>query len=254
MLDDLISADVFALSLVFTRMGTAIMLLPGFGESFVSPRVRMMIALSITVVVTPVVADTLPPQPAGLLAGFVLIAGEIIIGLFLGGIVRMMMAALHTAGVIIGFQTSLANATFFDPGSSQQGAIFAAFFNIIGMFLIFVTDLHHLMLMAVADSYTLFRPGAPIPLGDFSEVATRILSGSFVIGMQLSAPFIAVAIVFYAGLGLLGRLMPQIQFFFIAVPLQIVLAFSVLAMTLSAGMMWFLNYFQGSLVRFTGQG
>ena len=131
--------------------------------------------------------------------------------------VRMLISALHIAGVIIGFQTSLANATFFDPSNSQQGAIFAAFLNIIGTFLIFVTDLHHLMLMAIADSYTLFRPGAPLPLGDFSQVVVRVLAESFVLGLQLSAPFIVIAIIFYTGLGLLARLMPQIQVFFIAI-------------------------------------
>ncbi|MEX2453776.1 MAG: flagellar biosynthetic protein FliR [Rhodospirillaceae bacterium] len=254
MLDDLVTGDVFALSLVFARIGAAVMLLPGFGENFVSPRIRLMIALTTTVVVTPIVSASLPPQPPGVLAGFVLIAGEVVIGVFLGGMARMLVSALHIAGVIIGFQTSLANATFFDPGNSEQGAIFAAFLNIIGVFLIFVTDLHHLMLMAVADSYTLFRPGAALPFGNFSEVIVRLIADSFVIGMQLSAPFIALAIVFYAGLGLLGRLMPQIQFFFIAVPLQIILAFGVMAMTLSAGMFWFLSYFQDTLTRFTGQG
>ena len=254
MLDDLLSGDVFAISLVFARLGSAVMLLPGFGETFVSPRVRLMIALSVTVVVTPVVSGYLPPMPSGLLPAFMLIAGEILIGIFLGAMVRMLLSALHIAGVIIGFQTSLANATFFDPSNSQQGAVFAAFLNIIGVFLIFVTDLHHLMLMTIADSYTLFRPGAPLPFGDFSEMVVRLVSDSFVLGMQLAAPFIVIAIVFYTGLGLLARLMPQIQVFFIAIPLQIVLAFSVLAMTLSTGMFWFLSYFQDSLTRFTGQG
>ena len=254
MLDELLTGDVFALALVFARLGAAVMLLPGFGENFVSPRIRLLIALALTVVVTPVVSSYLPPMPTGLLAAFILVAGEVLIGLFLGAMVRMLISALHIAGVIIGCQTSLANATFFDPSNSQQGAIFAAFLNIIGTFLIFVTDLHHLMLMAIADSYTLFRPGAPLPLGDFSHVVVRVLAESFVLGLQLSAPFIVIAIIFYTGLGLLARLMPQIQVFFIAIPLQIILAFSVLAMTLSAGMFWFLSHFQESLTRITGQG
>lgn len=254
MLDELLSADTFAISLVFARVGGAVMLLPGFGETFVSPRIRLMIALATTVVVTPVVSASLPPAPANVLGGFVLIGGEILIGVFFGAMVRIVLSALHIAGVIIGFQTSLANATFFDPANAQQGAVFAAFLNIIGIFMIFASDLHHLMLMVVADSYTLFKPGAPLPMGDFSEMVTRLVSESFVLGMQLSAPFIAVAVVFYTGLGLLGRLMPQIQFFFIAVPLQIMLAFSVMAMTLSAGMFWFLSHFQASLNRFAGLG
>ena len=254
MLDELVTGDVFAVALVFCRVGGAVMLLPGFSENFVNARVRLMIGLALAVVLTPVVSSTLPSMPAGVFAAFVLIGGEILIGVFLGGMVRMLVSALHIAGVIIGFQTSLANASFFDPANAQQGSVIAAFLNIIGVFLIFVSDLHHLMLMAIADSYTLFRPGAPLPLGEFSEMAVRIISGSFILGIQLSAPFIVVGTIFYAGLGLLGRLMPQMQVFFVAIPIQIVIAFLIMAMTLSAGMLWFLSHFQESLLLFTGQG
>lgn len=253
MLDSLLTNDVFMVGLVFARIGSAVMLLPGFAESFVSARIRLMFGLGLSLVVTPAVSQFLPPVPHQVLPGFGLVAGEIVVGLFLGAVVRLMVTSLHVAGVVIGFQTGLANASFFDPAEAQQGSVIAAFLNLVGIFLIFVSDLHHLMLMAIADSYTMFKPGAPIPFGDMSQVVVQTLGHAFSLGIQLAAPFIVVAIVFYAGLGLLGRLMPQIQFFFIAVPLQIILSFSILAMTLSAGMMWFLSNFQDSLMRFTGQ-
>lgn len=228
MLNEILTADAFAFGLVFARLGSAVMLMPGFAESYVSPRIRLMLALALTVVVTPVVSVHLPPMPTAMVGAAVLVGGEVVIGLFLGGLMRLLVSALHVAGVIIGFQTSLSNATFFDPSSSQQGALIAAFFNILGVFMIFVTDLHHLMLMAVADSYTLFKPGGTLQFGDFSQMMIRLLSESFALGLQLAAPFIVVGTVFYAGLGLLGRLMPQVQVFFIAVPLQIMIAFAVM--------------------------
>lgn len=254
MLNEILTADAFAFGLVFARLGSAVMLMPGFAESYVSPRIRLMLALALTVVVTPVVSVHLPPMPTAMVGAAVLVGGEVVIGLFLGGLMRLLVSALHVAGVIIGFQTSLSNATFFDPSSSQQGALIAAFFNILGVFMIFVTDLHHLMLMAVADSYTLFKPGGTLQFGDFSQMMIRLLSESFALGLQLAAPFIVVGTVFYAGLGLLGRLMPQVQVFFIAVPLQIMIAFAVMSMTLSVSMFWFLARFEDNLLRLTGQG
>ncbi|MGB0629809.1 MAG: flagellar biosynthetic protein FliR [Alphaproteobacteria bacterium] len=254
MLNEILTADVFAIGLVFARIGAAMMLLPGFAESYVSPRIRLLISLALSIVITPVVSPHLPPMPPSLLGAAALIIGEIIYGIFLGGLTRLLISALHVAGVVIGFQTSLSNATFFDPSNSQQGALIAAFFNILGVFMIFVTDLHHLMLMAIADSYTLFAPGGPIPFDSFSEIVVRVLADSFKLGIQLAAPFLEVGTVFYAGLGLLGRLMPQVQVFFIAIPLQIMLAFIVMSMTLSAGMFWFLSRFEDNLLRFTGQG
>lgn len=248
MLEQLLPADIFLLMLVFARVGSAIMLLPGFGEVFVSPRVRLLLALAVTLVITPVVSDTLPPAPDAPFAAFVLIAGEIAIGLFLGGLARMMVAALHVAGVIIGFQTSLANAQMFDPVNAGQGSLLGSFLNILGVFLIFAADLHHLMLLALADSYALFIPGAPLPLGHFSAAGVEVLGRSFALGLQISAPLIVMGMLFYLGLGLLSRLMPQVQIFFIAIPVQIALGFLVMAMTLSAGMIWFLDGFQSTFV------
>ena len=246
MLRELISGDLFSLIFVFARIGAAVMLLPGFGEIFIAARVRLLLAIAITVVVTPVVLPYVPTTPVGPLAMFTTIGHELVIGLFLGAMARMMVAALHSAGVIIGFQTSLSNAQLFDPINAGQGSIIGSFLNVLGVFLIFATNLHHLMLMAVIDSYSLFVPGATILVGDFSDVAARILSKSFLLAMQISGTFIVMGMLFYLGMGLLARLMPQVQIFFIAMPIQIFLGFMVMTMTLSASMMWFLGTFQNT--------
>ena len=253
MLNEILTTDAFALGLVFARMGSAVMLMPGFAESYVSARIRLMFALALSIVVTPVVSVHLPPMPASLIGAAALVGGEVVIGIFMGGLTRLLVSALHVAGVIIGFQTSLSSATFFDPSTSQQGALIAAFFTIMGVMLIFATDLHHLMLMAIADSYTLFKPGGPLMFGDFSQTIVRLLSASFALGVQLAAPLVVVGTVFYAGLGLLGRVLPPVQVFFIAIPLQIMIAFSVMAMTISVSMFWFLSRFEDNLLLFTGQ-
>lgn len=246
MLRELITGDLFSLVFVFARIGAALMLLPGFGEIFIAARIRLLLAVAITVVVAPIVTPYVPPTPEGPISMFVALGRELVIGLFLGAMARMMVSALHTAGTIIGFQTSLSNAQLFDPINAGDGSLIGSFLNVLGVFLIFATNLHHLMLMAVVDSYTLFVPGAVLPIGDFSDVAARLLSKSFLLAMQMSAPFIVMGMLFYLGMGLLARLMPQVQIFFIAIPVQIFLGFMVMAMTLSAAMMWFLGTFQNT--------
>ncbi len=247
MLQQLLAADLFSLLLVFARVGAAISVLPGIGEVFVAPRIRLLLAAALTVVIVPVITPGLPPLPAGPLKLFVLLGGEVVIGLLLGVLARFLMATLHVAGTIIGFQTSLANATLFDPANSQQGSLVGGFLSLLGLLLIFSADLHHAMLMAIADSYTLFVPGQPLPLADFSETGARTVARSFDLALQISAPFLVIGLIFNLGLGLLNRLMPQIQVFFIALPLQIVMAFSMVALTLSGGLLWFLTHFQAAL-------
>jgi flagellar biosynthetic protein FliR len=244
-LDQLLPADAFAFLIVFARIGAAMMVLPGFGEIYVLPRTRLLLALAVTVVVAPLVSRFLPAMPPSPLELFLILGAELVIGLFLGTLVRMLISALHVAGTIVGFQSSLASASMFDPANAQQGSLIGTFLGVMGIVMVFVADLHHPMLNAVVDSYTLFSPGGALPWDDFSDLMTRTVAHAFALGMQIAAPFLVVGLVFYLGLGLINRLMPQMQVFFIAMPLQIALAFFIMALTISAAMLWFLNDFQG---------
>ena len=244
MLAELLSQDIFVVFLVFARTGSALMLMPGFGETYVNPRIRLMLAVAISLLVTPAVAGNMPPMPAAPVALLLLLAGEIIIGLFLGAIGRILLMALNTAGTVVAFQSGMANAFVQDPTVAQQASLPAMFLTTTGLLLIFVTNLHHVMLRAMVDSYVVFTPGVMPPIDDFSLVIARLVADSFILGIQLAGPFIAVGLVFYLGVGLLNRLMPQVHMFFIALPMQIILGITVLGLTISALMMWFLGRFQ----------
>lgn len=252
MLAQALSGDAYAILLVFARVGSAVMLLPGFGELFVSPRVRLLLAGAIALVIAPTVSARLPGLPGTALELLLIFGGEIAIGLFLGTLSRILLAALHIAGGVIGMQSSLASAVMFDPASSSQTGIDSGFLYLLGILVIFAADLHHPMLLAVAQSYSLFEPGAALATGDFSELGVRYVSQSFALAMQIAAPYVVAGTVFYVGLGLISRLMPQVQVFFIAMPLQIALSFLLMIVSLAAGIGWFLNSFESSITGFIG--
>lgn len=248
MLEQALTLNLFAFFMVFARVGALIMVLPGFGDSYVSPRIRVMLALAIAFVLTPVVGGAFPAVPDSPLALLILIAFEIVIGVFLGAASRILISALQVAGTIIGYQISLANAFVFDPASAQQGALTGALLSVAAVTLIFVTNLHHLMLMGVANSYELFVPGALPAVADMADFVARAVSRSFVLAMQIAAPFIVAGLSLTVGVGLLNRLMPQVQMFFVAMPLQILLGIAVLMLTFSALMMWFLDVYRDGVV------
>jgi len=243
MLERLMTAEVFALVLIFARIGSAFILMPGIGENYVSPRVRLLLAGAVAILVAPVVAPRLPALPASVSSMFLLLGGEIGIGLFVGTVARVALSALETAGTLISFQTGLASAQVFNPLLSDQGSLVSVLISVVGLVLIFETDMLHLLLRATVDSYTLFVPGALPPIGDFSEMISRLVARSFAIAMQLSAPFLVLSLVTYIALALITRLMPQLQVFFVALPLQIGLGFLLLGLTFSTLMMWFLENF-----------
>ncbi|MBT4168849.1 MAG: hypothetical protein HOE05_11990, partial [Rhodospirillaceae bacterium] len=168
MLGQMLPAEIFAFILVFSRIGSAVMLLPGIGENYVFSRIRLSLALALTLIMYPLVRDSLPVMPISAVALFVLIIGEVIIGLFIGGISRLLISSLHVGGVVIAFQSSLAFAQTVDPNQGTQGAVLAALMTISGVVLIFVSGLHMLLFAGIRDSYELFPAGQPPPVSDFA--------------------------------------------------------------------------------------
>jgi flagellar biosynthetic protein FliR len=246
MLATLLGAEVFQPFLVFVRIGAIVSLMPGFSAAYVSVRVRLMLALAIAVMLTPVLADTLPPPPSSVAGLGLLVLGETVVGVFIGCIGRILLAALHAAGTMAAYYSSLANAIAQDPVSDQQSSTMAGFFATFGMVMLFVTDLHHLLLRAMLDSYELFPAGGLPPVADLAQAMGRLLADSFLVALQLTAPFLVIGIGYQVGVGLLSRLMPQLPVFFFGLPVQIGLQLWVTMLTISGIMIVFLNYFAES--------
>ncbi len=247
MLSELLPANIFAFFVVFARIGSAMVLLPPFGEAFVFVRTRLVLALAISALATPLAAPSLPEPPSGPLALTVILAADILVGLFIGGLARMLLAGLHTASMLIAYQTGLAAALVFDPSQGQQAVVIGRFFNLMALVLLFSTNLHHALLMAVIDSYRVMPPGGLPPVGDFAGQAVAFITGAFIIALQVAAPVVVVGLLFYLGIGLIARLMPAVQIFFIALPLQVMLGFWITMVALAATMLWYLDYMENGI-------
>lgn len=238
-----------AFLLVFARVGTLVMLLPAFGERPIPSRVRLTLALLLTLVMLPLVGGLFgaPAGPAGPIGTLV---GEIAVGLVLGLAARMVMAALQTAGTVIAGQLGLSFATTIDPTIGGQDASLSNFLSLLGVTLIFAADLHHLVIAAIRDSYTLLPPVGLPDTGDAARLAVAAVGRGFSLGVRIAAPFIAFGLLFNLGLGILSRLMPQMQVFFLGVPLTILVGMLILLATLGLMMGVFVTdlgrYLQGA--------
>jgi len=251
MLNELLTLNVFGFFLIFARVGTALMLLPGFSARYISARVRLAFSLAVCLALAPLLMPLMPAIPATPSELLLLMVSEVLIGAFMGTMARIVMGALQTAGTLIAMFASLANALTQDELTEQQSSVISGFLTILGMILIFVTNLHHLMLEALIDTYSLFEPGGSQGVGDFALMMARGVGKSFALGLQLSSPFLIVALVYYVGLGLAGRLMPALPLFFFMMPIQITVQFLVLMAVLSGMMMVFLQHFEDTFFLFT---
>ena len=229
--------------LVFARVGAMVMLLPGFGESNIPTRIKLAIALLLTLIILPLHRAAYHVDLTSMAALGVLMVHEIVIGIVLGATARVTLSALAVAGSVIAQQLGLGFVTAVDPTQGQQGLLIGNFLTILGLTLLFATDTHHLVIAALNDSYAIFAPGELMPSGDIASLATRAFAAAFRIGAQLAAPFLVFGLVFNMGLGVLARLMPQMQVYFVGVPLAILAGFLIFAAVLTTMMGTFLDYF-----------
>lgn len=230
--------------LVFARTGAMLMLLPPISQAGVPSRVRLVLALAISCALAPGHMHSFAAQGLSSPIGLgVLIAEEITAGVLIGGMASIIMGALSVAGQLIATQTGLAYAQLLNPMLGDQEAAIGNFLTLLGGVMIFATNMHHLAISAIEGSYTLIPPGAPLPTADMAELVVRLVSGSFALGVQLAAPFMIFGFAVNASIGLLARLMPQLQVFFIAMPVNLLAGIFLLMLLIGTMMTVFLDYY-----------
>jgi flagellar biosynthetic protein FliR len=232
--------ELWAVTLAFARVGALVMLMPGLGEAAVPARARLGFALLLAIMLAPQGVTA----PNDLWTSTGQIVSEIAVGLTLGGVARILMTALATAGQIFGLETGLSFAQTADPTQGQAGQVIGVFLGLLGVTMVFATNLHHVFLLGIRDSYQVFAVGKPFSVGDAADFALGGFVDAFRIGLQIAAPVVVAGLIFRLGLGVLSRLAPSIQVFFIAMPLNILGGFVILTLGLSAGMLVWLDRMQ----------
>lgn len=247
-----LSGTILVYLLVFARTGAMVMLLPAIGDVNVPSRVRLLLALAISLALAPTVAASYPQQTVANIAILtILIVQEVTAGILVGAMARIIVSSVSVAGFLIASQTGLSYSQTLDPTSNdQQGASLGTFLSMLATVLIFTTNLHHLAIGAIAGSYHLIPPGTSLPTGDMAELAIRLVSGSFLLGFQLAAPFLVFGFAVNAAFGVLARMMPQLQVFFVAAPVNILVGFLVFALIIGSMMTLFLDFYASQMKLF----
>jgi flagellar biosynthesis protein FliR len=243
-----------AFLLTFARIGTMVMLIPGLGEQNLPSRVRLTMALVLTAILMPAHQQAYHVDLKELGPVILLLLQEIVIGAVLGLTARLAISALQIAGTVVAQQLGFGFVTAVDPTQNQQGVLVGNFLTVLGIALIFATDLHFLVIAALNDSYNIFKPGEMPLTGDVAKHITQIVATAFRIGIQLAAPFLVFGLLFNLGLGVLSRLMPQMQVFFIGLPLAILLGLLLLLLVIGAMMGTFVGYMQNLLSQLAAPG
>jgi flagellar biosynthetic protein FliR len=243
-LDPLLQLWTFGAVLVFARIGAALMLLPGFGDFRIPARLRLLFAMTLTILVLPAVSASLPAPTVGLGILLTYLLHELAIGLFIGAAAAVLMSILHMAGAIIAGQIGLSNALSGELFSIEQGAAVGAVLSAAGLLVIFLTGLDHMMLTGLVQSYARFPVAAEPQFQDMADTMAQALSASFGAAMRLAAPFLILGFVFNIGLALANRMMQQLPVFFVGLPVSLAGGFLILSLALPALLLGFAEEFE----------
>lgn len=212
----------------FFRIAPWLFLVPFFGYTEMPARIRGITAVILSIVIAPVV-DT-PPAPDSFLGVLPLVFPEMIIGAFLGLFIRVLFVLVDLVGFLFGFHLNLSNASIFNPTLGTQSSLAATFISLGVLAFLFECDVHHILLRGIVSSYQ------ELPclnyLADINQMLFKMMSSSLDLGVRLSMPVILVGTLFYIVIGILSRLMPGLQIFFVVMPAHILLTYIVVWMTM----------------------
>ncbi len=224
--------DLQAFMLVLARVAAILFAIPFLDSRSVPAVFKAGLAVAASIMVLGQARVELNSFPDSVLGVFLAVAAEVVFGLAIGFMVKLIFAGFQLAGQLAGFQMGFAIANVVDPASSLQIPILAQFINLFAMLIFLATNMHYWFFKALVDS---FRIVAPMQLEFQQGLVQPILraaAGMFIIALKVGAPVIVALILTHVALGLMARTVPQMQVFIVAMPLQIVVGIVFLGLSL----------------------
>ena len=247
---NMLGADLSAFLLLFARVGSVFALLPVFGDEAVPGRLRLLAALGLTAGLWPFLGGQMGTVTDARLPG--LLIAELLVGLGIGLLVRLLWSAATIAGAVVSGQVGLSSALVYDAGQGGQAPLLSKFVGVAAAVAVMAAGVHHLWIAAIVRSYRVFPVGGLPPAADFARLAVETTSEAFALGIGLAAPLIVYGLLFNIALGLASRLAPTIQLFFIAQPAQLMGGIALFAATTGALLATFADRLAGATASLFG--
>lgn len=242
--------DATSFLILFARVGAVVMLLPAFSEDAIPGRVRLLLGLGLAMGLYGPLAGKLAPVAAAERALPGVIVAELVVGIAIGSVIRILFNAAAMAGSIVSMQVGLSSAIVADAWIGGQTPLLARFVNVAAATVCLAMGVHHLWIAGIVHSYGVFPVGGLPPAPDFAQLAVETVAHAMALSLSLAAPLLVYGILFNVALGLAARMAPALQVFFISQPLNILLGFALFAMVIGAT----LNAFAMAMAAFMQRG
>lgn len=229
-----LSVETFQRFLICTaRIGALVGSMPVFSGGQTPMRFKTALAVAFSLVLFPVVDPLLPRLVFEPFTLGMLLAREVMLGVMVGFIARLIFTAVEFGGTIIGYQMGFAVAEVFDPQNQRQISLMSQFQNVFAILIFLAVDGHHLLLRAMVESFRMVPPAAEIINREVIPYLMELTGDMFILGVKFSAPILAVLLLSSLIMGIMSRVFPQLNVFMLSFPVNIGLAFLLLGLTLN---------------------
>ncbi len=213
-----------AFLLVNFRISGLLLTAPILSRKSIPAIVKIGFGILLAILLLPVVMQHPLPLASSLVDLSVIGFKEVLIGVTLGLIFKLLFYATEMAGSFVGFQSGLSVANIVDPSTQSEVNLLGVFWMLIASVIFLAIDGHHIVISALADSY------AVIPIGRASfgagslDLVMRLGGAVFTLALKFAAPILLTVLLVDVALGVLGRTIPQMNIFVIGIPVKIAVA------------------------------
>ena len=221
-------------TLVLARTGALVMIAPIFSTQSLPRRVRAMIAVAMSLLVTPAFLGASMPAIENTGDFGRMLASEALVGLLLGFGMNILFSGIQVAGQIVSQLSGLSLAEVFSPGFEEEVSVFSQLFYFVTLAVFVAIGGHRIMTEALLDTFTAAPPGHAGLGANFVEVLVNILTQSFALGIRAAAPLMVALLMSNIVLGLISRTLPQINVIAVGFGLNALLSMGILFLSIGA--------------------
>lgn len=223
----------FGFVLVLARVGCACMMLPVVGEAEVPATIRAGFVLALVALLLPPLLPSLPPAPSEPLPAAAMVGAEILTGLWLGWLARLVLVALPIAGQLAALLAGQSSVIQPDPALGANAAALGRLMSVTAPVLVLAGGLYAMPLAALAGSYGVIRAGVLLPQADTTQSVIGAVGAMFALAVRLAAPFVLAGLGWQIAVALLGRLVPHLHVTALAAPAHLLLGLLLLALVVA---------------------
>jgi flagellar biosynthetic protein FliR len=233
-LETFLVSRLVVFALVLARTSALVMTAPIFGSVAIPRQARVLLAVTMSLLVTPLYLNTTLPPLENLPEFARLLLNEVLIGLLLGLGVTILFSGIQVAGQIVSQMSGLSLADVFNPGFDDEASVFSQLFYFLTLAVFVAVGGHRILTQALLETFAWAPPGHAALGENFVEVVTSIATQSFALGIRASAPLLVALTLATLVLGLISRTLPQINIIAIGFGLSSMILLGVLFLSIGA--------------------